>query len=312
MVGLVDDLLDVSRVTRGLVTLQKEVVDIKSAIADAIEQARPLIESRRHELNTRMTSAHVVVHGDRTRLVQAIANLLNNAAKYTPPGGHITLALDADETQARLRITDDGVGMSAELLPSVFDLFVQGERTPDRAQGGLGLGLALVKSVVGMHGGMVEAHSGGPGTGSTFTIALPCQFEQEQAEASSSPLRSGPARRPSRIMIVDDNIDAAMSLAHLLEAFGYAVVVKDNAPDALATATQAGADTFILDIGLPGMDGFELARRLRAQPEFAASTLIALTGYGQSSDREAAMKAGFDHHFVKPVTIEKLTGVLGG
>jgi PAS domain S-box-containing protein len=311
MVGLVDDLLDVSRVTRGLIVLQKDEVDIKSVTADAVEQARPLIESRKHELITRMTSAHVMVHGDRTRLVQAIANLLNNAAKYTPSGGHITLALEADEAQVRLRVTDDGAGISSELLPRVFELFIQGERTPDRTQGGLGLGLALVKSVIGMHGGTVDAHSGGAGMGSMFTIALPRLAEDQEAAAlQSPPARHKLSGQAARIMIVDDNIDAARSLAHLLEAFGHAVIVKSNAFEALEAAMEARPEVFILDIGLPGMDGYALARRLRAQAGFAGSTLVALTGYGQASDRDCAMDAGFDHHFVKPVTIDRLIGIL--
>ena len=311
MVGLVDDLLDVSRVTRGLIELQKDEVDIKSVATDAIEQVRPLIESRKHELIIRMTAAHVLVQGDRTRLVQAIANLLNNAAKYTLPGGHITLALDADEGQVRLCVTDDGAGISSELLPRVFELFIQGERTPDRAQGGLGLGLALVRSVIGMHGGTASAHSGGPGTGSVFTITLPRLAGNRKAPACQSPSdRLVRAGRSLSIMIVDDNVDAARSLANLLEAFGHAVLVRNNAFEALEAVAEARPDVFILDIGLPGMDGYELARRLRAQADLAGSTLIALTGYGQASDRDSAMAAGFDHHFVKPVTIDRLIAVL--
>ena len=313
MVGLVDDLLDVSRVTRGLIDLQKDKVDIKSVTADAIEQVRPLIESRKHELITRMTAAQVMVHGDRTRLVQAIANLLNNAAKYTLAGGHITLTLDADEGQVRLSVADDGIGISAELLPRVFDLFIQGERTPDRAQGGLGLGLALVKSVIGMHGGTVEAHSRGPGSGSVFKIALLRLAEEvETAAFQLPPARQKLAKGSLKIMVVDDNVDAARSIAYLLEAFGHAVTVKHDAFEALETAVKARSDVFILDIGLPGMDGYELARRLRAEARLAGSTLIALTGYGQASDRDCAMDAGFDHHLVKPVTMDRLLGILAG
>jgi PAS domain S-box-containing protein len=311
MVELVDDLLDVSRVTRGLIELQKEHIDIKSVLAHAVEQARPLIESRNHEFSTRMASAHVFVYGDRTRLVQAISNLLNNAAKYTPAGGQILLALSVDESRVKLCVTDSGVGISSELLPKVFDLFTQGERSPDRSQGGLGLGLALVKSIIAMHGGEVNAASGGPGTGSTFSISLPRSAQEEPAPSTTASLRAhDDAVQPATVMIVDDNIDAATSLAALLDAFGHKVVVKHDAQAALLAAPETGADVYILDIGLPDLDGYELARRLRAHPENAKAILIALTGYGQPNDRSMGRTAGFDHYLVKPVDIEKLTQLL--
>jgi PAS domain S-box-containing protein len=311
MVELVDDLLDVSRVTRGLIELQKAHIDIKSVLAHAVEQARPLIESRNHEFTTRMASAHVFVHGDRTRLVQAISNLLNNAAKYTPAGGQILLALSVDESRVKVCVTDSGVGIGADLLPKVFDLFTQGERSPDRAQGGLGLGLALVKSITAMHGGEVSAASDGPGMGSTFTMSLPRSIEEDKAPATPASLRAhDPAVRAAKVMIVDDNVDAATSLAALLDAFGHEVVVKHDAQSALLAATATAADVYILDIGLPDLDGYELARRLRARPECAEATLIALTGYGQPNDRSMGQTAGFDHYLVKPVDIEKLAQLL--
>jgi PAS domain S-box-containing protein len=311
MVELVDDLLDVSRVTRGLIELQKEHIDIKSVLAHAVEQARPLIESRNHEFTTRMASAHVFVHGDRTRLVQAISNLLNNAAKYTPAGGQILLALSVDESRVKVCVTDSGVGIASELLPKVFDLFTQGERSPDRSQGGLGLGLALAKSIIAMHGGEVNAASGGPGTGSTFTISLPRSIQEDQAPLAAASLRAQDhAVQAAKVMIVDDNVDAATSLAALLDAFGHEVVVKHDAQAALLAATATAPDVYILDIGLPDMDGYELARRLRARPECARATLIALTGYGQPNDRSMGKTAGFDHYLVKPVDIEKLAQLL--
>jgi PAS domain S-box-containing protein len=311
MVELVDDLLDVSRVTRGLIELQKEDIDIKSVIAHAIEQARPLIESRKHEFTTKMASAHVFVHGDRTRLVQTISNLLNNAAKYTPPGGHIMLALSVDESRVKVCVTDSGVGISSELLPKIFDLFTQGERTPDRAQGGLGLGLALVKSIVAMHGGDVHASSRGVGTGSTLTILLPRSAQAESAPASVGSRRAqDQAAGAASVMIVDDNMDAATALATLLETFGHKVVVKNDAEAALLAAQESTVDAFILDIGLPDIDGYELATRLRARPECANATLIALTGYGQPNDRALGKTAGFDHYLVKPADIEKLVQML--
>jgi PAS domain S-box-containing protein len=311
MVELVDDLLDVSRVTRGLIDLQKQEVDIQSVIAHAIEQARPLIAARGHNFNTEIVSTRAVVHGDRTRLVQSISNLLNNAAKFTPSGGAITLTLDADESWVKVSVSDSGAGMSPELLPRVFDLFTQGERTPDRAQGGLGLGLALVKSIITAHGGEVSARSSGVGMGSTFGISLPRSKQEQGADANASALRAldQPAR-VATVMLVDDNVDAAESLASLLGIYGYKVIVRDDAQGALSAANETMPDVFILDIGLPGIDGYELARRLRAQPEFAKTTLIALTGYGQSSDKNLAMAAGFDHHFVKPADIEKLLQII--
>jgi CheY-like chemotaxis protein len=247
----------------------------------------------------------------RTRLVQAISNLLHNAAKYTAPGGQILLALSVEGARVEIRVTDSGVGITPELLPKIFDLFTQGERTPDRAQGGLGLGLALVNSVVAMHGGEVAARSPGAGSGSTFTILLPCSIQEESAPSTAaSLLAQDHAGQAVNVMIVDDNMDAANSLAALLEAFGHEVVVRNEAHAALPAANESAAEVFILDIGLPGIDGYELARRIRAQPACAKATLIALTGYGQPGDRTLVMAAGFDHYLVKPVAIDQLTQLL--
>ncbi len=308
MTDLVDDLLDVSRVTRGLVQLDKVALDLKSIVAAAVEQARPLIEARRHELVLRMPSARTCVRGDKTRLVQVVANLLNNAAKYTPQGGEITLALEVRETQVAIVVRDNGSGIAPGLLPSVFNLFTQGERTPDRAQGGLGLGLALVKSITQLHDGEASAASEGSGKGSTFTIALP--LLQSEPALHAGQRRAGRAARSGaavRLMIVDDNVDAARSLAALLEADGHMAEVAEDARGALGFAALDAIQVFILDIGLPDMDGYELARRLRADPATRGALLIALTGYGQGHDRVLSKAAGFDHHFVKPVDTEVLT-----
>jgi CheY-like chemotaxis protein len=315
MTELVDDLLDVSRVTRGLVTLERERLDLKSVVAGAVEQARPLIEARRHVLQTRMAAGQAHAHADRTRMVQVIANLLNNAAKYTPQGGEILIVLAVEQGQARISVSDNGIGIEAALMPHIFDLFTQAERTPDRSQGGLGLGLALVKSIMVLHGGAVEAHSEGPGRGSTFTLTLPLMLPLVQAEeAAREEVEPGsaPGREamPVRLMIVDDNVDAAASLAILLESQGHRVTVRDDALGALEQARIDPPDAFILDIGLPDMDGYELARRLRADPRTGQALLIALTGYGQPHDRILSRAAGFDHHFVKPVDIAKLTAAL--
>jgi len=312
MVKLVDDLLDVSRVTRGLIVLQKETVDLKSLIAHAVEQARPQFEARRLAFGTRMAPVHVAVHADRTRIVQAISNLLNNAARYTPEGGSVTLTLDVDDTDALIHVSDTGVGIALELLPNIFDPFAQGERTPDRSQGGLGLGLTLVKSIAIMHGGNIDAHSDGVGCGSTFTLRLPLVAG---SHGSAGLLTAPPQQEGSHsadVLIVDDNADAAESLAALLEAYGHRVRMTHRADHALELAAARAPDVFILDIGLPDTDGYQLARRLRADPAFAGATLIALTGYGQPDDRTLASEAGFDYHLVKPVNIEELTQALAG
>ncbi len=309
MTSLVDDLLDVSRVTRGLVQLEKETIDVKSAVASAVEQSRPLIETRHHALTVRTDAAHCTVHGDRTRLVQVIVNLLNNAAKYTPQGGEITLAVHAGEDMVRISVADNGIGIDSRLLPQVFDLFTQAERTPDRAQGGLGIGLALVKTMVTLHGGTVTADSAGPGLGSTFTIALPAIAAAQDGRVDVAGGADAASALPRRVMIVDDNVDAAESLAVLLEAQGHQVAVQSHPHDAIAAARQDPPQVFILDIGLPEMDGYELARRLRADPATGQALFVALTGYGQAHDRILSRSVGFDHHFVKPVELEKLKAI---
>ncbi len=309
MTSLVDDLLDVSRVTRGLVTLEHELLDFKSVVAHAVEQARPFIEARRHVLTVRATAARVPVRGDRTRLVQVIVNLLNNAAKYTSDGGEITLLTQVEDGCAVVAVTDTGSGIDPSLLPHVFELFTQGRRTPDRAHGGLGLGLALVKSMVELHGGRVTARSAGVDRGSTFTVTLPLVQAPAMPEPQPAP---GPATKaqPRRIMVVDDNLDAADTLASLLVALGHAVTVQTDPVAAIEAAAAATFDVFILDIGLPGMDGYALAREIRTRPAHGDAAFIALTGYGQAGDRAKSDEAGFAHHFVKPVHPQRLVDAL--
>ena len=311
MTNLVDDLLDVSRITRGLVELDSENLDLKLILSGAVEQARPLIEARHHALHIHLSSELVFVKGDKTRLVQVIANLLNNAAKYTPQNGEIRLALEIKDGWACIHVRDNGSGIAPTLLPYVFDLFTQGERTPDRAQGGLGLGLSLVKNITALHGGRVAAGSEGLGKGSTFSISLPL-VAKEAVELIGTALanHAAPETDPLSVMIVDDNLDAAQSLAALLEAFGHQVTVMEDAGTALTAVVDIRVQVFILDIGLPVMDGYELARRLRADPATADAVIIALTGYGQAHDRVLTKAAGFDHHFVKPIDIEQLSKVL--
>jgi PAS domain S-box-containing protein len=308
MTTLVNDLLDVSRVTRGMVQLEKAPVDVKLVVTSAAEQVHPLVEAGRHTLVLQLGSAPAGVLGDRARLIQVTANLLANAAKYTPAGGQITLALDVKDGGVRIAVTDNGNGIEPALLPHLFDLFVQGKRTPDRAQGGLGLGLALVKNIVQMHGGQVAAHSAGPGTGSTFTVELPAIAQLPHPAAPAQALAA--SRRALRIMLVDDNVDAAATLSALLGAAGHRVHTINDPREAVAAALASPPDVFILDIGMPLIDGHELARRLHAQPALAGAMYVALTGYGQASDRESSRQAGFDRHFVKPVEAARLLAAL--
>jgi PAS domain S-box-containing protein len=319
MSSLIDDLLDVSRVTRGLVALERAPVDLKAAVADAVEQVRPLIEARRHRLEVHMAPDHTMVEGDRKRLVQVLANLINNAAKYTPEGGRIVVDMDveaSDPGRVTLCVTDNGIGMTPAVRAGAFELFTQAQRTPDRAQGGLGIGLALVKSLVELHGGSVEAWSDGPGQGSHFTVSLP-RMAERHAEAPEPPwahaaLEPRPAAARRRVvLVVDDNVDAAQLLAMVLENLGYEALVEHDPQRALAVAAERRPDICILDIGLPDMDGNELARRLRRQAGTEHALLIAVTGYGRPQDREQALAAGFDHHLVKPVDVHRLAQLLG-
>ncbi|TWO71743.1 PAS domain S-box protein [Caenimonas sedimenti] len=316
MTELVDDLLDVSRVTRGLVELERVPVDLKAVLGNAIEQVRPMIEARGHELTTRMAAGDVAVLGDRTRLVQVMSNLLNNAAKYTPPGGALSMTLVVVDRNVEVRVADNGSGIDANLLPHVFDLFTQGERTPDRAQGGLGLGLALVRSLVELHGGRVSAQSEGRGKGSVFTVTLPeLAGDLPDAQSATPGAALADDSQALRVMVVDDNQDAAETLGVLLETLGHDVRVAHDATQALKAVEGGARDVFILDIGLPGVDGYELARRLRAHPHGSAATYIALTGYGGAQDKQRGDEAGFDHYLVKPADLgelERLLQLAGG
>jgi signal transduction histidine kinase len=310
MTHLIDDLLDVSRVTRGLVELEREPLDVRRVVAEAVEQVGPLIEARRHQLALHMPTEAITVPGDRKRLVQVLANILNNAAKYTGEGGAIDLHVSPRSGHVLFEVSDNGIGMTRDLAAHAFDLFAQAERSADRSGGGLGLGLALVKNLVELHGGTVSCRSAGLGQGSTFCVCLP---RIDAAVAARDDAMRGPigaAATPRRVMIVDDNADAGHMLAMLLEAVGHEVTVADSAHAALALAAAAPAQVYLIDIGLPGMDGNELARQLRARPENRGATLIAVTGYGQDSDRSRSFAAGFHHHLVKPVDLQALTDLL--
>lgn len=309
MTELVDDLLDVSRVTRGLVTLQEETLRLNVVLAGAIEQVRPLMETKQQSFTSQGADAEFLVHGDRTRLIQVFSNILNNAAKYTPSNGHIKLQVHSDDVQVEVIVEDDGMGIAPTLLPYIFHLFTQGERSPDRAQGGLGLGLALVKSLLELQRGKISAYSAGTGQGSRFTVSLPLVTSAAGAKAATIESGSTPHAAATKVLIVDDNKDAAETLQSLLEAMGHEVSIAHNATSALAVAGINAPAIIFLDIGLPGMDGYELAKRFRALPATASSSLIALTGYGQAEDRERARKEGFNHFLVKPVKLSDVLGV---
>jgi signal transduction histidine kinase len=312
MTSLVDDLLDVSRVTRGLVSLSTQPLDLKKVVEDAAEQVRPLVVARRHQVVLDLPQEPAIVKGDHKRLVQVLANLLGNATKYTPEGGHIGLRLAREGNEYLVAVSDDGIGLEPALLTRVFDLFTQAERTSDRSQGGLGLGLALARSLAELHGGRVSAESAGLGCGSTFTLHLPCYEPAAQAPAPMLPpveRRGGPAA-PLRILLVDDNRDAADTLSMFLQAAGHDVRVAYRANDALELARAFRPEACLLDIGLPDFDGNQLARRLRMMPQAAGAIMVAMTGYGRQQDRDASSLAGFDHYLVKPVNTVALTQIL--
>ncbi len=310
MTGLIDDLLDVSRVTRGRVDLTTTELDIKDVIADAIEQVRPLVEKHQHRLLVQLAPAPAIVLGDRKRLVQVMTNLLSNAAKYTPNGGAIEVLLEAEPDTLVITVRDTGIGMTPELIADAFELFSQGKRGLDRSQGGLGIGLALVKSLLLLHGGTVSVHSDGFDRGTSFRVCLPAVARGAQAVSATAP--PAPRSLPSqlRIGIVDDNEDAAATLSMFLQAFGHEVVSAHSAKHALQLLPAFGPDVCLLDIGLPEMDGFELARALRAAQATRGAVLIAITGYAQERDRQEARGAGFDELFAKPVDLGALNTLL--
>lgn len=311
MTHLIDDLLDMSRVARGLVTLEKSPVDMRQIVTDAVEQVRPLLDTRRHQLTLQMTPQAAIVVGDGKRLVQIVANLLNNAAKYTPDGGDVAVRLEVDDSYVSVDVADNGIGMQPELVDHVFDLFAQAERTSDRSTGGLGIGLAIVKNLVELHAGTVACESAGAGKGSRFSVRLPRLVELgEHAPHRLGDLNQKAASRSLRILIVDDNKDAATMLGMLLEASGHQVLIEYDSIQALELARKEALDLCLIDIGLPEMDGNALAERLRKQDETAECKLVAVTGYGQESDRKHSLTAGFDYHLVKPVDMPKLMAIL--
>ena len=309
MVRLVDDLMEVSRITRGKVDLRFRPVMLDSVIGDAVELSRPLLDAAGHTLTVDLTHDRLCVSGDAVRLTQVFSNLLNNAAKYTPPGGRVRVTARREDGDAVVVIADSGIGLPPHMLRSVFEMFVQVSGTSKAAQGGLGIGLTLVQSLVELHGGSVLASSPGLNQGSTFTVRLPLTVQAAGAGGHApEPVAWSALLAERTVLVVDDNQDAADSLAELLRAMGARATAVHASEQALRLAADTRIDAAVLDIGMPGMDGFELARRLRALPRGQALTLIALTGWGQ--DRERLAAAGFDHHLLKPVDVDRLVPLL--
>jgi signal transduction histidine kinase len=326
---LVDDLLDVSRITRGKINLTRQVIELEALISRAVETVHPLLDEHGHELTLELPEPGAKVFGDSTRLTQAIANVLGNAAKYTDKGGRISLVATVRADDVEVRIRDNGIGIRPELLPHVFELFTQLDRDDGRTQGGLGIGLALVQRLVQMHGGEVTAASAGLGKGAEFVIRLPLLGEEAQSPAlqpaaaaeaacSASEMASvvtplvaaGAQRLARRILIADDNNDALESLATLLQLSGHEVYTATNGGTALQSAERHLPEVALLDIGMPMLDGYEVAKRIRSQPWGQRITLVALTGWGQDSDRRRSREAGFDSHLVKPLDLDTLTDLL--
>ena len=310
MVRLVDDLLEVSRITSGKIALRKERVDLAAILQNSMETSRPLIEAVDHHLTLAFPPEPLIVDGDPVRLAQVFANLLNNSAKYTDAGGEIGITVRREDGWAVISVRDTGAGIPREMLPSVFELFTQIDRHADRAQGGLGIGLTLVKSLVEMHGGTVQANSAGLGQGSEFVVRLPLVSDKRPAELSGTPEISTSLLKPRRVLVVDDNRDAAESMGILLKLLGADVHVAYSGAEALEALPAYRPDVVILDIGMPDMDGYEVARRIRRQPEFQKVTLIALTGWGQDKDRRQSQTAGFDYHLIKPADVDALQALL--
>ncbi|HEX7378463.1 MAG TPA: response regulator [Pirellulales bacterium] len=314
LVRLVDDLLDISRLNQGKIELRRKHVELATIVQSAMETSRSLLERAGHEPHVRLPAHPIMLYVDPVRLSQVLVNLLNNAAKFTPTGGQIwlTAELESDDLwPVSIQVRDTGIGMPPEMLPRVFDMFMQVELSPSRAQGGLGIGLSLVKNLVEMHGGAVEARSAGPGRGSEFTVRLPraTAIGLEQSTPSDDG-KNATVARPRRVLVVDDQPDAAKTLAALLAHLGHEVRIAHDGSAALETAADFRPQVVLLDIGLPGMDGHEVARQLRRRPELAGALLIALTGWGQDDDRRRSHAAGFDAHLVKPVDFAALQALL--
>ena len=309
LVRLVDDLLDVSRITSGKMALQKAAVELSVVLASAIESCQPAIDASRHALAIDMPPESLLVHADFVRLAQVVSNLLNNAARYTAAGGRIELKVHREGREALITVSDNGIGIAAEILPRVFEMFMQGGRDPRGAQSGLGIGLSLAKKLVELHGGTIEAKSGGVDCGALFVVRLPVLAAQRAAPGKPPPRPGLPSRAPRRVLVVDDNIDAARALGLLLEQMGHDVQVAHDGLAALEAARGNRPEIVLLDISMPGVDGLGVVRRLRQDPRFRKVPFVAVTGRGTEEDRRLSREAGFDEHLVKPVALESLQRV---
>lgn len=312
LVRLVDDLLDVARISRGLIDLKREVVDLNRIVQEAANAAEARVEQYGHTLSLNLPEVPLRAKGDPVRLEQVVANLIENAVKYTPAGGRIAVTLSQERAEALLSVRDSGIGLAPEVLERIFDLFAQVDSTLARAGGGLGLGLTVVRRVLELHGGRVEARSAGLGQGSEFIVRLPLLAPPDEPADVRRGERSPKVRgaRKHRVLIVDDNADSGDSMAALVNSWGHEVAVARDAPEALALSTAFKPDTALVDIGLPGMNGYELARRWRATSEGRKLRLVAMTGYGRAEDSNAAREAGFDVHLVKPAELTELEDLL--
>jgi signal transduction histidine kinase/CheY-like chemotaxis protein len=305
---IVDGLLDVARISKGRVTLHRERIDLARLVRESAEDRRGLLEAAGVDLDLALPSAPLWIQGDPMRLTQVLGNILDNAGKFVPKGGRVTVRLETDGRQAVVTLRDNGIGIEPEVLPHIFETFIQGHQPLDRSQGGLGLGLSVARELLELHGGQIQAASDGPGKGAEFTLRLPCEEKLPEPAHGTKP--GSPGKEPRRILVVEDNRDAAESLGLFLELCGFGVTLAYSGPEGLEAAKSVRPDIVLCDIGLPGMDGFQVAGALRRNPETAEARLIAVTGYGQEEDRRRALAAGFDVHLVKPVDPEKLLGYL--
>jgi CheY-like chemotaxis protein len=315
MARLIDDLLDVSRIVQGKVVVKPENLSLASLIERSAESTMPKMEARGQQLAVELPDLPVVIEGDSVRLAQVLSNLINNASKFSPPDSCITLAARYADGHVQIAVRDEGAGIDPAFLPHMFDLFAQADQSLDRSQGGLGIGLTLVKHLVELHGGTVEAHSAGIGHGTTVTVTLPGRLEEEgespaPTEAPVALKPAAPASGPSRILVVDDLMASAETLMTLLEMEGFEVKVANEGVAALKIAQDFHPDVVLLDIGLPGMNGFEVAHQLRNQPASRDALLIALTGYGEAESRTRSAQAGFDFHMVKPADVNLLLSMI--
>jgi CheY-like chemotaxis protein len=310
MVRLIDDLLDLSRISRGKIQLKREPIDLAAALQSALEVSEPLIDGAGHDLTVSAPPDALMVDGDLTRLAQVFCNLLNNAAKYTNPGGRIRLSVRRTASEAIVSVRDNGIGVPASMLPKIFDMFAQVDHSLQRAQGGLGIGLSIARKLTEMHGGVLEARSEGLGAGSEFIVRLPLLRSGGNAAARPAPVPAAARKTGLRVLVADDNADAAGSLAAVLQMSGHDVRIARDGREALDLALRFQPQAALLDIGMPQLDGYEVCRRLRAQPDGAGMLIVALTGWGQADDRRRSEEAGFDEHLVKPADVRAIEALL--